>query len=168
MPSKTTAPTREQIEAQAVDINAKLAAFHAEDQRQAEEGQRRREAAQRELDEQFAASVSRPQLNAEVDRARTELDTALEGNPLVLAFADYLTALRRRSHLILEQNSALARLGRPTASRDAGLSTEVTATEVAELIAQAMTRIATKRVGAEMADLHARRDAAGTDTTEEN
>jgi hypothetical protein len=167
MPTKT-APTREQIEAQAADINTKLAAFHAEDQRQAEEDDRRRAAAQQQWDEQFVTTISRSRLNADVDQARAELDAALADNPLVVALADYLTALRRRSHVIQEQNAALARLDRPTAPRGAGLATEVHPDEMVSLIAQAMTRIATERVGAEMADLHAARDAAGTDPTEEN
>ncbi len=164
-----TAPlTREQIEAQAADLAAQVAAFEAEDQRRAEEEWRRRAAAQHQWDERFAASVSRTALNTEVDQARAALDAALEADPLVLALSDFLTALRRRSHVILEHNSALVRLGRPENRPPAGMRTEVTATELAELIAEAMNRIAADRVGSEMAELHAKRDAAGTDTTEEN
>ncbi len=163
---KTESVTREQIEAQAADLAAQVAAFEAEDQRRAEEEWRRRAAAQHQWDEQFAASVSRTALNTEVDQARAALDAALEAAPLVLALADYLAALRRRSHVILEHNSALARLGRPENPRPAGLATEVTATDVAELLAQAMARVASARVAAEMAELHAQREAAGTDTTE--
>jgi hypothetical protein len=168
MPKIDAPLTREQIEAQAADINTKLAAFHAEDERRAQEEYRRRAAAQQQWDEQFVATISRSRLNADVDQARAELDAGLADNPLVVALAGYLTALRRRSHVLQEQNAALARLGRPTAPRDAGLPTEVTATELTEFIAQAMTRIASSRVSAEMNELHARRDAAGTDTTEEN
>jgi hypothetical protein len=164
---KTAPLTREQIEAQAADLAAQVAAFQAEDQRRAEEAWRRRAAAQHQWDERFAASVSRSQLNTDVDQARAALDAALEADPLVQALAGYLAALRRRSHVILEHNSALVRLGQPENPRPSGMPTEVTATEVAELIAQAMTRVATQSVGAEMAELHAQREAAGTDTTEE-
>ncbi|MDP9461724.1 MAG: hypothetical protein M3Q22_16230 [Actinomycetota bacterium] len=165
---KTAPLSREQIEAQAADLAAQVAAFQAEDQRRADEEWRRRAAAQHQWDERFAASVSRRQLDADVDQARAALNAALEADPLVQALAGYLAALRRRSHLILEHNSALVRLGQPENRRPSGMATEVTATEVAELIAQAMTRVATERVGAEMAELHAQREAAGTDTTEEN
>ncbi len=171
MPRTITAPeqkTREEIEAQAADLAAQVAAFEAEDQRRADEEWRRRAAAQHQWDERFAASVSRTALNTEVDQARAALNAALEADPMVLAFADYLAALRRRSHLILEHNSALMRTGRPENRPPAGMATEVTATEVAELIAQAMTRIASDRVASEMAELHAKREAAGTDTTKED
>ncbi len=171
MPKMTTRPeqrTREQLEAEAADLAAQVAAFEAEDQRRADEEWRRRAAAQHQWDEQFAASVSRTALNTEVDQARAALDAALEADGLVLALADYLAALRRRSHLILQQNSALARLGQPENPRPAGFATEVTATDVAEFIAQATARLASARVAAEMDELHAEREAAGTDTTKED
>ncbi len=165
---KTAPLSREQIEAQAADLAAQVAAFQAEDQRRAEEEWRRRAAAQQQWDQRFAASVSRRQLDDHVDQARAALDAALEADPMVQALAGYLAALRRRSHVILEHNSALDRLGQPQNPRPAGMATEVTAIDVAELIAQAMNRIATERVAAEMAELHAQREAAGTDTTEVN
>ncbi len=166
--SKTAPMSREQIEAQAADLAAQVAAFQAEDQRRADEEWRRRTAAQQQWDERFAASVSRRQLDDHVDQARAALDAALEADSMVQALADYLAALRRRSHMILEHNSALVRLGQRENPRPSGMATEVTATKVAELVAEAMTRVATERVAAEMAELHAQRDAAGTDTTKEN
>jgi hypothetical protein len=162
MPTKTTL-TREQIEAQAADINTKLAAFHAEDQRQAEEQEQRRHAAQRQFDEQLVESTSVAHLNANVEQARADLDAALADNPLVQALSGYLTALRRRSNLLFEVNSARNRLGQPATSRPSGMTTEVTGAEIVDFIAQAVARVATDRVGAEMAELHARRDAAGTE-----
>ncbi len=163
---KTAPLTREEIEAQAAELAAQVAAFQAEDQRRAEEQQRRRDAALRQFDEQFVDSVSVSVLTAEVDEARAALGAALADTPLVQGIAAYITALHRRSHLYLERSSALDRLGRPTAPKPAGWATEVPSAEIPELIAQAAARIATTQVAAELAELHGRRDAAGTETTQ--
>jgi hypothetical protein len=100
-----------------------------------------------------------------VKQARAALDEALSANPLVLALADYLTALRRRAHAVQEHMAARDRIGLPTAPPDPG-ATELSTVE--EYVHTAATRMAEARVSAEIADLYARRDAAGTATTKEN
>ena len=163
MPSKTTLPTREEVEAQAADLAAQLDTYRQQDQQQAAEDHRRKLAAQQEFDEQTAAGFSRAQVEAEVDRARAAFDEALATNPLVLALADYLASLRRRSHAMHEHMATLGRLGRPTAPPNAG------PTELYDLegtIFRAAELIAADRVAAEQTDLHARRDAAGDNPKE--
>ena len=166
MTTKTTAPlTREQIEKRAAEDAAVLAEFHRQDQEQEQAAARRRAEAQREWDQRFVAGFSRAALEADVDRTRAALDQALAENPLTLALVDHLVALRRRSHALLEHNAALARLGRPTAA--ASVDTELQRLD--EYLLPVASRLATELVAAEMADLHASRDAAGTEnTTEEN
>ncbi len=166
MPSRTEQPpTREQIEAQAADLNARLAAIHEEDRREQEQADRRRAEAQRQFDEQFVADFSRAALEADVDQARAELDQALADDPIVQALASYLASLRRRSHGLLEHSSALARLGRPADAPQA-VATELERLD--EYLLPVAARIATDRVAAELAAFHARRETAGDDTTEEN
>lgn len=163
--TKTPAmPTRAQMEQEAA-----TAASRAEELQQQllvadQQDHARRLDAQRRFDERHVAGFSRAAIEAEVDRARAELDLALAENPLVIALADYLSALRRRSHAVLEQSSALSRLGQPSGIPTAG-PTELAGLE--EYVVRAAERIATERIGAELAEFHARRDAAGDTTTEE-
>ncbi len=165
MPKTTTIPSRQEIEQQAAELKAKLDVFREQDQQQAVEDHRRKLAAQQEFDEQQVASYSRAAVEADVGQARAALDEALAANPLVVALADHLASLRRRSHAVHEHMATLGRLGRPTAPPNAG------PTELLDLegtIFRAAERIAADRVAAEQSELHARRNAAGTDTTEEN
>ncbi len=162
---KTVPLTREQVEQQAADLNAQLAAIREQERLEQEAAADRRAAAQQQFDEQFVAGFSRAALEADVDQARAALDETLAADPLTLALADYLTALRRRSHLFLEQSAALGRLGQPVPAPHA-LGTELQ--RIDEYVLPIASRIATERVAAEMADLHARRETAGDDITQEN
>ena len=162
--TKTTPPTPEQLRAQAEQLDAEAAQLRQELQRQADEERQRRHAAGLAWDEQYVAGFSRARVEADVDQAKAALDRALAENPLVLALADYLAALRRRSHAVAEHMSALNRLGRGAGPPNAG-PTELA--NVDEYVIRSAERIASDRVAAELADLHASRDAAA-DTTEEN
>lgn len=164
MPKTTALPTREQILAEAEVANARAAEVRQQMQQEQQAEHARRFEAQRQFDDQLVAGYSREQVEAEVKQAKATLDQALADNPLVLALADYLTALRRRSHAVQEHMSALGRLGRPTAPPMAG-PTELAAIET--YVLSAAERLASDRISTELADLHARRDAAGTTTTEE-
>lgn len=158
---KTTMPTREQIEQEADAAATRAAQLRQALAEQDQAALDRRLEAQRAWDEQHVAGFSRAAVEAEVDRAKAALDAALAENPLVLALADYLHALRRRSHDVFEHMSALGRLGRPTGSPAAG-PTELGRLE--EYVITAAERLATERVDREQAEMHARRDAAGADT----
>jgi hypothetical protein len=160
-----TAPTREQLEQEAQTAAARAAEITAQLLEQEQTDYATRLEAQRRFDEQLVASYDRSAIEAEVKQATADLDAALRANPLVLALADYLTALRRRSHAVREHMAARNRIGLPTAPPDPG-PTELATVE--EYIHTAATRMAEERVSAEIADLHARRDAAGTATTKEN
>ena len=160
----TTPLTREQIEQRAAEDAAVLAEFHRHDQEQAQAAAQRRAEAQRMWDEQFVVAFSRAALEADVAQTRAELDEAIAADPVTAALVEHLIAMRRRSHTLSELNGALARLGRPTAAPNV-------ATELQHLDAYVLpvaTRIATERVSAEMAELHARRETAGDNNTEEN
>lgn len=164
MPKTTTIPSREQIEQQAGELAAKLDAFREQDQQQAAEDHRRKVEAQREWDEQLVAGYNRTAIDAEAEQAKAAFDQALAANPLVLALADYAAAMRRRSHRLHEYMAARGRLGLPTAPPD------VVVTDLAHLdeyVTRTAERIAGDLIGAENADLHAGRDAAG-DTPKEN
>ncbi len=163
---KTAAPTRKELEQQAADLNAQLAAIREQEQREQEEAARRRAQAEAEWDRQFLATLTTADLEKDVDRAAQALDEELATNPLVLALADFLTALRRRSNLRQEISAARMRLGQdplPTQS----MRTEITPEDVLELLLRPTTRMAGDRVAVEVADLYAQRDAAGDTAAEE-
>ena len=94
-------------------------------------------------------------------RAARDLDEALTTDPLVVALAGYYTALRRRSNLRQELSTARMRIGQEPLPAQA-MATEVGAAEVLDLILRTAARIAGDRVSDELADLYARRDAAGS------
>lgn len=160
MTTKTT-PTREQIEQQAAELAAQVDAFRQQDEQRAEEEWNRRLEAQREFDRQLVAAHSDARLETEVSQARSALDTALAESPWVIALADYLSALRRRSHAAFEDNSARSRLGLPTGPTYTG-ATEIVGVD--EYVIRAAERMAAERIEAEQAELHARREAAGSDS----
>ena len=169
MPKTTTPPTADELRQQAEKLDAQAHALRLEMQRQAQDTLDRRLAAQREWDEKFVAGFSRAEVEAEVDKAKAALDAALVADPLVRTLADYLTALRRRSHAVLEHMSALNRLGRETGPPNAG-PTELATTD--EYVIRTANRIAEDRIAAELAEMHAQREAAGdaattTDNTKE-
>lgn len=162
MTSKTAPavrPSREELEAQAAELNAQLDAFRDEDNRQFEAERQQIIEAQRQWDEDFVKNYSYAQTEVQVGEARRALDEALAADPVVLAFAGYVAAMRRRYQLRVEQNNALARLGRPEELRVGGMQTELIGLE--DYIFQAADRIGTEQVSAEMAALLAERDAAG-------
>ena len=166
--AKTVTPTTpDELRAEAERLDAEASALRQELQRQAQASEERRLAAQREWDERYAASFNRAAIEADVDKAKAALDQALAENPLVLALADYLAALRRRSHAVREHMSALNRLGRETGPPNAG-PTELATTD--EYVIRTANRIAEDRIAAELNELHAQREAAGhaaTTTTKE-
>lgn len=163
MPSKTALPTREEVEAQAADLAAQLDTFRQQDQLREAEDHQRRTKAQEEFDRQFVEDYSSAADEADVRQARETLEVALHANPLVRAFADYVTTLRQVSHRQAEVSAALTRLGRPSFRPIANV-TEVIG-GVDEFVLRAVDRIADERVEADRADLHARRDAADTADT---
>ncbi len=110
----TVPPAREQLEQEAAAAEQRAADLRARMRAEDEAAARRRREAQRKFDEDFVAGFSRSKIDADVDQARQALDAALAADPLVAALADYLTALRRRSHMLLEHSSTLSRLGRPS------------------------------------------------------
>lgn len=156
----TAEKTREQLESEAAAAEQRAAAIREQMWLADEAERQRRHDAQLEWDRRLVASITPAQLDTDVDQARATLAAALEDNPMVHALADYLTALRRRSHMLLQHDSAMARLGEPTPQRGS-IKTEVTGIEVAELIAAAMARIATERVASEVTDLEEQREQAG-------
>ncbi len=161
MPNKTTAPlTREQLEEQAAELNAQLAAIREQERREQEEAARRRAHLEAEFDRQFLATLTPAQLEADVDQAAQALDEALATNPLVLALSDFLTALRRRSNLRQEISAARMRLGQDPLPAQS-MRTEITPEDVLDLLLRPTNRMAGDRVAAEVADLYAQRDAAG-------
>ena len=157
MPKIKTPPTPDELRAQAEQHDAQAHALRLELQRQAQETLERRLAAQREWDEKFVASFNRAEVEADVDKAKAALDQALAENPLVQALSDYLAALRRRSHAVLEHMSARNRLGLETGPPNPGPTELAT---VDEYVIRAANRIAEDRIAAERADLHAQREAA--------
>ncbi len=158
MPNKTL--TREQLEQQAADLNAQLSAILAQEQREQEEAARRRAEGEAEFDRQFLATLTPADLEKDVDQAAQALDEALATNPLVLALANFLTALRRRSNLRQEINNARMRLGEDPFPTQA-MRTEIRPEDVLDLLLRPTNRMAGDRVAAEVADLYAQRDAAG-------
>ena len=162
MPKTSTAPVddREELERQAAALNARLAAIHEQERREQEEAARRRGEAEADFDRQLLAAVTPSDLEAEVDRAARELDEALATDPLVVALAGYYTALRRRSNLRQELSSARMRVGQEPLPAVA-MATEIAPVEVLDLILRTAARIATDRVSDELADLYAKRKAAG-------
>src|SRR5215210_9562215 len=110
MPPKTIAPmpTRDEIEQEAAAAEQRAAALREQLWREDQAKIQRQYEAQARWDEDFADSVSRTALDADVDQARAALDQALADDPTVQALAGYLAALRRRSHMILEHNGALS------------------------------------------------------------
>jgi len=160
---KTTPKTPDELRAEAERLDAQAGALRQQLQEQAQEAAERRRVAQLAWDERFAAGYSRAAIEADVDQARAALDEALAANPLVGALADYLVAIRRRSHAVLEQMSVLNRLGRPSGPPNAG-PTELAPLE--EYVIRAAERMASDRVAAELAELHAGREAAGAAAAE--
>jgi hypothetical protein len=158
MPSKTT-PTREQIEQQAAELAAQVDAFRQQDYQQQEEEWQRRAQAQEEFDRQLVASYSANKVEDDVQSARKALDAALATDPLVIALADYSAALRRRARLAFEASSADTRLGGPGFRQPPGPTELVGGLD--EYVLRTAERLATEQVDAEMAELLARRDAAG-------
>ncbi len=170
MNRKTTAPTvtdtlpsREQIEQQAAELAAQIAAYQQQDLQEEQERQLRRTQAEHEFDQQRAANYSRRELDAEVARARAEFDDSLAETALVRTLADWAVALQRRRDAVYEHVSRLNRLGRPTEGVDyppAELG------PVQDVIAAAVQQLVTERVGAERAALAAQRETAITTATE--
>jgi hypothetical protein len=158
MPSKTT-PTREQIEQQAAELAAQVAEFQAQDAQREYEQLQRRIAAQEEFDRQILADYRANPGDDDLREARAALDAALADDPLVQALATYSAALRRRARLAFEASSADTRLGGPGFRQPPGPTELVGGLD--EYVLRAAERIAEERVTAEMADLLARRDAAG-------
>ena len=103
------------------------------------------------------------QTELEVGEARRALDEALANDPLVQAFANFQAAMRRRYQLLIERNAALSRLGKPvpTSQTIAGMQTELIGLE--DYVFQTADRIGSEQVAAEMAEMHASRDAAGSE-----
>jgi hypothetical protein len=159
MPSKT-ALTREQIEQQAAELAAQVEAFREQDRQRQEEEQRRRAAAERACDEQFAADYSRQELDTAVDRARAAFQEALAENPLVLALADYLTAMQRARTLTYEYAATLGRLGRGDRAPAAHSYPIAELGPVEDYIASAVARLVAERVDAETAERTSQRQAA--------
>jgi uncharacterized small protein (DUF1192 family) len=159
MPKTTAAPAREQIEQEVAEAEQRAAMLRDQLWREDEAKRQRREDAQREWDEQFVACFSRAQVFADTEQAREDLIAALAENPLIAAFADYFAALRRRSWAIAKHNEALNRLGQ-TPPPVTTLQTELSAVEILDLLQRAAERIATDRVGAELAEQAASREAA--------
>lgn len=167
MPKTTPEPTLEELEAQAAELAARLDELHAEQQRAAEAEAARRAAAEAEFDRQFIATVSIADLEAEANQAAEPLYQALADDPLILALVGYSSTLRRKAHLHTEVSNARMRLGLqglgpmigPTGISPAGLP---------DILARVVDRITTDRVNGEIADLHARRTAAGDDNPEGN
>ncbi len=161
--TKTTVPNREELEQEAAAAERRAADLRARMRAEDEAAARRRREAQRKFDEDFADGFARSKIDADVDQARQALDAALAADPLVAALADYLTALRRRSHMLLEHSSTLSRLGRPSYTP----TTQQTELDpLDDYVHRVVTQIATERVTAELDDIHAARDAAGADTKE--
>ncbi len=157
---ETAALTREELEQQAADLNAQLAAIREQERREQEDAARRRAQAEAEWDQRFLAALTPADLEREVDRAAQVLDEALATNPLVLALAGFLTALRRRSNLRQEISNARMRVGQDPLPTQA-MRTEITPEDVLDLLLRPTNRMAGDRVAVEVADLYAQRDAAG-------
>lgn len=164
MPKIQATPTptvdREELERQAAELNAQLDAIRERERREQEEAERRRAEAEAEWDRRFLADVTPAQLEQDVEQAAQALDEALATNPLVVAFAAYYTQLRRRSNLRQELSSARMRIGQdplPAGAR----ATEIMPDEVLDLLLRAAARIAGDQVRDELADLYAKRTAAG-------
>ncbi len=161
MPNKTTAPmTREELEQQAAELNAQLAAIREQERQEQEAAARRRAQAEAEWDRQFLANLTPVELESDVDNAAQALDEALAANPLVLALSDYLTALRRRSNMRQEISAARMRLGQDPLPVQS-METEIRPEYVPDLLLRPVNRIASGRVSDEISDLYAQRGAAG-------
>ncbi len=163
---ETAALTREQLEQQAAALNAQLDAIREQERGEQEEAARRRAQAEAEWDRQFLATLTTADLEKDVDRTAQALDEVLATNPLVLALADFLTALRRRSNLRQELSSARMRLGQDPLPTET-MRTEIKPADVLDMLLRPTNRMAGDRVAAEVADMYARRDAAGDTAAEE-
>ncbi len=161
----TTTASADALREQAADLATQQAAVLAElNQRQAERAERDRQA-QRVFDEQLVAGYSRRKLDEEAEQAHRALQQHLEADPLLNALADYLTVLTRRRFLITEHVAAQGRLGLDISGFIAP-SAELVSLQ--DLLLPVVQRIAEGRIAAERNDLHARREAAGTDTKEKS
>ena len=162
MPKTSTVPVddREQLERQAAELNAKLEAIRQQEQREQEEAARRRAMAEAEWDREFLATVTPAQLDQAVEKAAQDLHQALTINPLVVALGAYYTQLRRRGNLRQEVSNARMRIGQEPLGANP-YTTEIQAETVVDLVLQTAAHIATDRVSDELADLYAKRNAAG-------
>ncbi len=170
MSRKTTAPavtealpSREELERQAAEVGAQLDALRHQDAQREQEEQHRRAQAERAYDRQQAAGFSRAALDAEVARAHAAFDAALAKTPLVIALADYLTALQRRRSAVYEHLSVLNRLGHPT---EGASIPPAELGPVQDIVAAAVQRLVAARTDADAMSFAAHREAAITAVTE--
>ncbi len=116
MPKMTTPEqkTREQLEAEAADLAARLDAIRQEEARRQQEEAQRLAQAEQDWDQQAVAAYSREALDAEVAQAEQAFRDALAETPLVRAMAGYLAVLQRRRTAVYNHQSTLGRLDRET------------------------------------------------------
>ncbi len=164
MPKTTEATTPDEIQQQITHLETQGIALRRRLIADGEETQRRQAAAQREFDEQLVAGYTAAAYETEFTDARAALDQALAQNPLVIALADYLTAMRRRRYAAHEHYSALSRLDRLRGQQPMLPHAELGPVE--EILARAVERLTTERTDQENADLHTRRANAGTNPEE--
>ena len=171
MPSKT-APTREQIEQQAAELAAQVEAFREQDRQRQEQEWQRRAQADHDYDEQLVANYSRRELDADVDQARVAFGEALAENPLILALADYMTAMQRARTATYDYANALGRIGQGNRVPPPHSYPIAELGPVEDYIASTVARLVAERMDAETAEQASQRqaaiDAAGSDSNQEN
>lgn len=113
-PAKQATP--DELREQAAQLRAQAAAAEAEVRRQEQAERDRKAAAQAEWDRAFVKGFDRKPHDAEVERARHELERVLEDNPIVKALAALHAAEQRVRWLVGERVQAEGRLGRDVSS----------------------------------------------------
>ncbi|MDP9460494.1 MAG: hypothetical protein M3Q22_09670 [Actinomycetota bacterium] len=152
--------TREQLEAEAADLVARLDAIRQEEARRQQEEAQRFAQAEQEWDQQAAAAYDREALDAEVAQAEQAFRDALAETPLVRAMADYLAVLQRRRTAVFDHQSTLGRLGRETRWNPADPSQYPTAElgPVQEYVATTVQRLVADQLASEHLDRDRQRE----------
>ncbi|MDP9458998.1 MAG: hypothetical protein M3Q22_01685 [Actinomycetota bacterium] len=173
MPKMTTTPeqrTREQLEAEAADLAARLDAIRQEEFRRQQEEAQRLAQAEQDWDRQAAAGYDRKALDAEAARAEQAFRDAIATTPLVQAMAAYLTALQRRRTAVSEHYSTLDRLGHDTSRWNPADPSQYPTAElgpVQDYVTAAVQRLVTEQLDGELLDRDRQRQQFITARTEE-
>jgi hypothetical protein len=155
---KTTMPTREDLEAQAAELQAKLDAIRQAEQQATDEAHARAEAAREQFDRDQLASFDLRALDAECGQAEVTLRETLLRDPLIVALTDYVTTLRRRRLAVYDAHTLRQRLHPEKQTALNPPQAEVP--NIGELLAGLVERAVQHRIEDERAEVDLAREAA--------